>query len=43
MNYQIQVIVIKCPMNEEIQGESSLPCGQFHCWVNIHCERDESE
>ncbi len=32
----------ECPMNEGIRsGDTDLPCGQFHCWVEIHCKRND--
>lgn len=31
-----------CPMNEGF--ENVLPCGQYNCWVEIHCnDSDEYE
>ena len=35
----------ECPENNGIvnwQGEN-LPCGQFHCWVAVHCNQGEGE
>lgn len=32
-----------CPMNQNT-GEwpfNRLPCGQFRCWVDLHCARCE--
>ena len=32
-----------CPMNQNA-GEwpfNRLPCGQFRCWVDLHCARCE--
>lgn len=28
-----------CPENkeEELGSSSKLPCGQYNCWVNCHC------
>ena len=36
-----------CPSCPENKGFSEwpghrLPCGQFHCWVTMHCKEDES-
>ena len=34
-----------CPMNGEFTAwpENRLPCGQFHCWVFLHCEVEDEE
>ena len=30
-----------CPMNDGFDDwQDRLPCGQFHCWVTIHCHRN---
>lgn len=30
-----------CPENKGIQSqrENQLPCGQYHCWVALSCNR----
>lgn len=36
----------KCPENSGHQigwGGSIGPCGQQHCWVDVHCNRDRYE
>ena len=33
-----------CPANEEKSSpanELRLPCGQYHCWVALHCKPEE--
>ena len=32
-----------CPYNEGMSHESGNPCGQYNCWVEIHCARNEEE
>jgi len=28
----------ECPYNEEFDDwQNRLPCGQWHCWVDVHC------
>lgn len=27
-----------CPENIGYQPIGKLPCGQYHCWVRLHCE-----
>lgn len=29
-----------CPENREMDNGWQLPCGQFHCWVDVHNWRD---
>lgn len=33
---------VECPddkgMSDREWGENRLPCGQYHCWVAIHCK-----
>jgi hypothetical protein len=32
----------RCPENSGYEvGRDQLPCGQYHCWVFAHCEREE--
>lgn len=26
-----------CPANIELGGNGQLPCGQYNCWVDCHC------
>ena len=35
----------ECPENNDCEAwpEHRLPCGQFRCWVDCHCERCEVE
>lgn len=29
-----------CPENKGDDGwQGRWPCGQWHCWVNLHCKR----
>lgn len=28
----------KCPENRGMCHESGNPCGQFRCWVEVHCK-----
>lgn len=29
-----------CPENKRDDGwQGRWPCGQWHCWVNLHCKR----
>lgn len=28
-----------CPENEERKGVNQLPCGQYNCWVRLHCQK----
>lgn len=33
-----------CPYNEgQSDWQNRLPCGQWHCWVELHCDRLEEE
>lgn len=27
-----------CPANEGCKGNNQLPCGQYNCWVTVHCK-----
>ena len=31
----------ECPENGHFSAwpENRLPCGQFHCWVSLHCDK----
>lgn len=33
----------ECPYNEGFSSwtENLLPCGQFHCWVALHCKEED--
>ncbi len=35
----------KCPENQNFSSwpGNKLPCGQFHCWVELHCKNEEDE
>ena len=35
----------KCPENAGFDPwpGNRLPCGQFHCWVDLHCDEGEEE
>ena len=26
-----------CPHNNDMSNNGQLPCGQYHCWVDCHC------
>jgi hypothetical protein len=30
-----------CPENREMEDGGHLPCGQFHCWVDVSNEEEE--
>lgn len=30
-----------CPENREMEDGGQLPCGQFHCWVDVSNEEEE--
>lgn len=32
-----------CPENKGMEGNGQLPCGQFRCWVDIHCQSLEDK
>lgn len=33
-----------CPENRgENSWQNRLPCGQWRCWVDLHCEGEEEE
>ena len=36
---------VKCPENAVFDAwpGNRLPCGQFNCWVELHCCNDEGE
>ena len=29
---------VGCPENIGCTGINQLPCGQYHCWVALHCK-----
>ena len=35
----------RCPENNGFDSwpGNRLPCGQFHCWVDMHCEDDAQD
>lgn len=35
----------QCPENAGFDAwpGNRLPCGQFHCWVDLHCGSDDKE
>lgn len=34
----------RCPENREFGSwQDRLPCGQFRCWVDIHCKNKETK
>lgn len=35
----------ECPENQNSSSwlGNKLPCGQFHCWVKLHCKNEEDE
>lgn len=35
----------KCPENAGFDSwpGNRLPCGQFHCWVELHCDCDKED
>ena len=35
----------ECPENNNFSSwpGTKLPCGQFHCWVELHCKSEEDE
>lgn len=30
-----------CPYDMNCKGVNQLPCGQYHCWVALHCKQAE--
>ena len=36
---------VKCPENAgfDTWPGNRLPCGQFNCWVDLHCDEGEEE
>ncbi len=26
-----------------MNNSTNLPCGQYHCWVELHCEESEDD
>lgn len=34
----------ECPANNDFDDwQNRLPCGQWHCWVVLHCERSQED
>lgn len=30
----------QCPENRDWDSGNALPCGEYNCWVRLHCRRN---